>query len=134
MPSKRIEPPAMRPGGCGTRPMIDSAVTLLPQPDSPTMPSVRPASTVKLDAVDRGELAVVGREVGAQVAHLEQRVMRHRRSGGRPCALTRAARPLALARKRSMRASISARSVTPAGSCRPGRQATNGWKRSRLLS
>ena len=28
--------------------MIDSAVTLLPQPDSPTMPSVRPASSVKL--------------------------------------------------------------------------------------
>ena len=38
----------MRPGGCGTSPMIDSAVTLLPQPDSPTMPSVRPASRPKL--------------------------------------------------------------------------------------
>src|SRR5687768_10087799 len=34
----------MRPGGCGTRPMIESAVTLLPQPDSPTMPRVRPRS------------------------------------------------------------------------------------------
>src|SRR6266567_2394969 len=47
-PSKRISPPAMRPGGCGTNPMIDSAVTLLPQPDSPTMPSVRPAAIEKL--------------------------------------------------------------------------------------
>ena len=28
--------------------MIDSEVTLLPQPDSPTMASVRPASTEKL--------------------------------------------------------------------------------------
>src|SRR5688500_13616745 len=37
----------MRPGGCGTRPMIDSAVTLLPQPDSPTMPRVRPGSSLK---------------------------------------------------------------------------------------
>src|SRR4051794_34980638 len=37
----------MRPGGCGTRPMIESAVTLLPQPDSPTMPSVRPRSRRK---------------------------------------------------------------------------------------
>src|SRR5438132_2175546 len=46
-PSKRISPPAMRPGGCGTSPMIDSAVTLLPQPDSPTMPSVRPRSREK---------------------------------------------------------------------------------------
>jgi hypothetical protein len=35
----------MRPGGLGTRPMMDSAVTLLPQPDSPTMASVLPAST-----------------------------------------------------------------------------------------
>src|SRR3954447_24199903 len=46
-PSKSTSPPAMRPGGCGTRPMIDSAVTLLPEPDSPTMPSVRPRSRRK---------------------------------------------------------------------------------------
>ena len=38
----------MRPGGLGTRPMIDKAVTLLPQPDSPTMAKVRPASMAKL--------------------------------------------------------------------------------------
>src|SRR3954465_15255563 len=37
----------MRPGGCGTRPMMESAVTLLPQPDSPTMPRVRPRSRRK---------------------------------------------------------------------------------------
>src|SRR5688572_14522894 len=37
----------MRPGGCGMRPMMDSAVTLLPQPDSPTMPSVRPFSSLR---------------------------------------------------------------------------------------
>ena len=47
-PSNRISPPAIRPGGRGTSPMIDSAVTLLPQPDSPTMPSVRPGSMEKL--------------------------------------------------------------------------------------
>src|SRR5574341_1295510 len=46
-PSKTISPPATRPGGCGTRPMIESAVTLLPQPDSPTMPSVRPRSRLR---------------------------------------------------------------------------------------
>ena len=33
----------MRPGGLGISRRIDSAVTLLPQPDSPTMPSVSPA-------------------------------------------------------------------------------------------
>src|SRR5688500_8137210 len=37
----------MRPGGCGTSPMMESAVTLLPQPDSPTMPRVRPGSSLK---------------------------------------------------------------------------------------
>src|SRR4051812_5050649 len=46
-PSKSTSPPAMRPGGCGTRPMMESAVTLLPQPDSPTMPRVRPRSRRK---------------------------------------------------------------------------------------
>src|SRR5579885_2640804 len=47
-PSNRISPPAIRPGGRGIRPMIESAVTLLPQPDSPTMPRVRPVSSEKL--------------------------------------------------------------------------------------
>src|SRR6266404_751581 len=37
----------MRPGG-DTRRRIESAVTLLPQPDSPTRPSVRPRRSVKL--------------------------------------------------------------------------------------
>ena len=32
-PSNSTSPSAMRPGGCGTSPMIESAVTLLPQPD-----------------------------------------------------------------------------------------------------
>src|SRR5439155_26636571 len=32
----------MRPGGCGIRRITDSAVTLLPEPDSPTTPSVSP--------------------------------------------------------------------------------------------
>src|SRR6185437_2310615 len=34
-------------GGTGRRRMIDSAVTDLPQPDSPTIPSVLPLSTVR---------------------------------------------------------------------------------------
>ena len=41
-PLKRMLPPAMRPGGWTSR-MIDSAVTDLPLPDSPTSPSVSPA-------------------------------------------------------------------------------------------
>ena len=48
---QRSRPPAIRPGGCTSR-MIDSAVTDLPLPDSPTRPSVSPARDVEAD-VDR---------------------------------------------------------------------------------
>ncbi len=41
-------PPAMRPGGEATRPAIDKAVTVLPEPDSPTSPTASPARTSKL--------------------------------------------------------------------------------------
>jgi hypothetical protein len=44
-PWNRIEPAATRAGGFGSRPMIESAVTLLPLPDSPTMPSTSPSAT-----------------------------------------------------------------------------------------
>ena len=44
-PSNMTWPSTILPGGCGMRRMSDSAVTLLPQPDSPTMPSVSPAAT-----------------------------------------------------------------------------------------
>ena len=42
LPSKRMRPSTMRPGGSGIRRMTESAVTLFPQPDSPTTPNVRP--------------------------------------------------------------------------------------------
>ena len=47
MPWKRIVPSTMRPGGEAMRRMIDSEVTLLPQPDSPTTASVSPGATEK---------------------------------------------------------------------------------------
>src|SRR5713101_3997211 len=47
-PSSLIEPPTIRPGGFGTSRMSESAVTLLPQPDSPTIASVSPAASEKL--------------------------------------------------------------------------------------
>ncbi len=46
-PSKQIEPPTMRPVSGAISRRIDSAVTDLPQPDSPTMPSVSPAARSK---------------------------------------------------------------------------------------
>src|SRR5690606_4346780 len=46
-PNSRISPATMRPG-CGTKPMMDRAVMLLPQPDSPTTPTVSPGYSWKL--------------------------------------------------------------------------------------
>src|SRR5687768_13801807 len=48
LPSKTTVPPTIFAGGLGIRPMMESAVTDLPQPDSPTMPSVFPRSSEKL--------------------------------------------------------------------------------------
>ena len=47
-PSQSTSPPTIFAGGFGIRPMIESAVTDFPQPDSPTIPSVRPTSTSKV--------------------------------------------------------------------------------------
>ena len=47
-PSKRIWPPAMRPGGVGIRRITDRLVTDFPEPDSPTTARVSPRSRWKL--------------------------------------------------------------------------------------
>src|SRR2546422_5100309 len=44
-PLKRTRPPTMRPAGGATRRMMLSALTLLPQPDSPTRATVSPSPT-----------------------------------------------------------------------------------------
>ena len=54
--------------------MIVSAVTLLPEPDSPTIPSVWPRAQAERDAVDGGDGPVQDVEVGLQVADVEQGV------------------------------------------------------------
>ena len=55
----------------------ESAVTVLPQPDSPTTPTVSPRCDGEVDAVDRVHHAVVGREMGLEPADLEQRLGHH---------------------------------------------------------
>ena len=47
LPPSFTVPETMRPGGSGIRRISDSAVMLLPQPDSPTMASVSPDATPK---------------------------------------------------------------------------------------
>ena len=44
-PPKSTSPAVMRPMGKGNKPMIDKAVMLLPQPLSPTSPTVSPLPT-----------------------------------------------------------------------------------------
>src|SRR6266700_941247 len=46
-PSNSTVPPTILPG-CGTILNIDCAVTVFPEPDSPTSPSVSPLSTCRL--------------------------------------------------------------------------------------
>ena len=66
-PSNRITLPAsMRPGG-RTRRRIESAVTLLPQPDSPTTPTRLADPDVERHAVDGARDAVVGVEEGVEI-------------------------------------------------------------------
>ena len=49
-PASFTEPETMRPGGSGIRRIRESAVMLLPQPDSPTMARVSPEATLKSTA------------------------------------------------------------------------------------
>ena len=52
--------------------MIESAVTDLPLPDSPTTPSVPPVRELEVDAVDGADHARLGRERRAQVLDAQQ--------------------------------------------------------------
>src|SRR5271157_101164 len=45
VPSNRTSPETISPGGDGIRRIMERAVTLLPQPDSPTSPRVSPCRT-----------------------------------------------------------------------------------------
>ena len=56
------------------RPMIARLVTLLPEPDSPTMPRRLAPLELERQPVDRLDHAVVGREVHAQVADVQERL------------------------------------------------------------
>ena len=52
---------------------MEKAVTLFPQPDSPTRPSVPPAATREVDAIDRHDRAALGVEADAEAVELQQR-------------------------------------------------------------
>jgi len=54
--------PPITPGAALTRPAAESAVTLLPLPLSPTMPSVLAGRDVEADAVHRRMKARLARE------------------------------------------------------------------------
>ena len=104
----------------GSSPMMASEVTLLPQPDSPTSPSVAPLATREIDAVD-------GMRGAAVVAVEERRAGPRSRSAGlrvMPCPPSAA----------SMPASMTARSVIPAGFSRVGRKWRKCTQRSRLTA
>ena len=68
----RISPPTIWPGR-SRMPRIERAVTDLPQPLSPTMPSVLPGRTSKLTPSTAIDCAFVEHEMGLEVADGEQR-------------------------------------------------------------
>jgi hypothetical protein len=72
-PSSSIAPDSMRPGGSATRRRIDSAVTVLPEPLSPTSATVVAAGTWK-------DTSSTARSVPSSVRKLVTR-SRTRRSG-----------------------------------------------------
>ena len=47
------------------------ATVLLPQPDSPTMPTISPGFTLEVDVADGGEHAVAGVVLDLQVVDIE---------------------------------------------------------------
>ena len=69
--ASHTSPASIRPGR-STMPRMLRAVMLLPQPLSPTMPSVRPAN-VEAHAVDRAHHAFVETKIGLQVADRQDR-------------------------------------------------------------
>ena len=69
---RRISPLTMRPGRSTMR-RIDRAVTLFPQPLSPTMPSVRPAWRSKLAPSTALDGPLLGVEVRPEVPHRKDR-------------------------------------------------------------
>src|SRR5579872_494662 len=71
-PLKLISPPSKRPGGEGMRRMIESALTDLPLPDSPTIPSVEPFSI----AYDK---PLTARTIPSSVLKLTRRLLTTRR-------------------------------------------------------
>ena len=52
--------------------MIDIAAIVLPHPDSPTIPSVSPASTSKLRPSTAWTVAAAKPDLGLEVFHLEE--------------------------------------------------------------
>ena len=60
-----------------SRPTVDSAVTDLPEPDSPTSATVSPLLTCKADAADRRHHLAVLTKADAQIADFQNR--RHRK-------------------------------------------------------
>ena len=82
LPSKRIAPPTMRPGGLATRRRMDSAVTLLPQPELAHHAQRLAAAHGIGDAVDRPHDADRGEEMRLEILDLQDRL----RSASRPAA------------------------------------------------
>ena len=115
------------------RPITARLVTLLPDPDSPTMPSVRPAFDPEAQAVDGLDQTVVGAEVHPQVTDVQERAVVARATGGRSCSTVSVipTSPSGRPRRRADRRSDWPRSRTPRPPASPPRSWAGRWPRCR---
>ena len=87
--------------GNATRPISASIVTLLPEPDSPTMPSTSPSSSVRLTPSTACSTPDCGRELDVEVFDLEEWHVSVNSDGDRPLTpFCRAPTPRCAAAKR----------------------------------
>ena len=75
-PSNVAPPLAIRPGGIGMRPRRVIVETLLPDPDSPTIPSTSPGIELPADLIDGVNDSVLGLELDGQLVDGDDR-LRH---------------------------------------------------------
>ena len=74
-PSKTIRPVAISPGGMVIRRMIERAVTLFPQPDSPTKPNVSPRLIANDTRSTATNSAALQMKAGGKLLNLEDHLV-----------------------------------------------------------
>ena len=74
VPSNRMRPRTTSPGGMGIRRITERAVTVFPEPDSPTRPKVSPRWTVSVTPSTCCQLATFEMKANGEIVQLQNGV------------------------------------------------------------